>query len=80
MWLNALIRAANRTAGTVELPTNRLVGMPPLELAGAARVGITPDGEYAFIPDQNRSDRERPNEVAVVAAPAPLESPSPPTA
>jgi DNA-binding beta-propeller fold protein YncE len=48
------------------LPSNRLVGMLPLGLAGASRIGITPDGNRAFIPDYYRSEPGRPGEVAVV--------------
>ena len=48
------------------LPSNRLVGMLPLGMAGASRIGITPDGDRAFIPDYYRSDPGRPGEVAVV--------------
>jgi DNA-binding beta-propeller fold protein YncE len=49
-----------------ELPTNRLVGRVRLGTAGAARIGITPDGRRGFIPDYYRAGLGQPSAVAVV--------------
>jgi len=47
-------------------PGNRLVGALPLPLSGAARIGLSPDGEVAFIADYWRSGEGRPGRVARV--------------
>jgi len=49
-----------------ELPDNRLVGRLGLAMAGAARIGITPDSRRAFIPDYFRSGGGRDSHVTVV--------------
>ena len=49
-----------------DLDTDRLVGRVPLGTAGAGRVGITPDGGRAFVPDYFRGGGGRRSEVAVV--------------
>ena len=49
-----------------ELPDDRLVGRLALETYGAARIGITPDGRRAFIPDYYRSGQGRQSGLAVV--------------
>ena len=49
-----------------ELPSNRLVGRLGLAMAGAARVGITPDSRRAFIPDYFRSGSTNDSHVTVV--------------
>lgn len=49
-----------------ELPGNRLVGRLALGTAGAARIGLTPDGSRAFIPDYHRSGQGAPSRIAVV--------------
>ncbi len=49
-----------------ELAGDRLVGRVRLPTAGAARIGITPDGKRAFIPDYDRSRPGHPGKVAVV--------------
>ncbi|MDH3456425.1 MAG: lactonase family protein [Gemmatimonadota bacterium] len=49
-----------------EVGSNRLVGRVALGTAGAGRIGITPDGTRAFIPDYYRSGGALRSEVAVV--------------
>lgn len=49
-----------------DLATDRLVGRVPLGTAGAGRVGITPDGRRAFVPDYFRGGGGRRSDVAVV--------------
>lgn len=49
-----------------ELPDNRLVGRLGLAMAGAARVGITPDSRRAFIPDYFRAGEGEDSHVTVV--------------
>jgi DNA-binding beta-propeller fold protein YncE len=49
-----------------ELPENRLVGRLGLAMAGAARIGITPDSRRAFVPDYFRSGGGRDSHVTVV--------------
>jgi DNA-binding beta-propeller fold protein YncE len=49
-----------------EVGSNRLVGRVALGTAGAGRIGITPDGARAFIPDYYRSGGALRSEVAVV--------------
>lgn len=45
---------------------DRLVGRLALGVPGAARIGITPDGSRAFIPDYWRTGQGAPSSVAVV--------------
>lgn len=49
-----------------ELSDNRLVGRLGLAMAGAARIGITPDSRRAFIPDYFRSGGGSDSHVTVV--------------
>jgi len=49
-----------------ELPGPRLVGRARLGTAGAGRIGITPDGSRAFVPDYYRAGAGVTSEVAVV--------------
>jgi DNA-binding beta-propeller fold protein YncE len=49
-----------------ELPENRLVGRLGLAMAGAARIGITPDSRRAFIPDYFRGGPGRDSDITVV--------------
>ncbi len=49
-----------------EMEGDRLVGRVTLPTAGAARIGITPDGTRAFVPDYDRSQPGVPGRVAVV--------------
>ena len=49
-----------------EMEADRLVGRVTLPTAGAARIGITPDGNRAFVPDYDRSQPGVPSRVAVV--------------
>jgi len=49
-----------------ELEADRLVGRVTLPAAGAARIGITPDGTRAFVPDYDRSQPAVPSRVSVV--------------
>ena len=49
-----------------ETAGDRLVGRVTLSTAGAARIGITPDGARAFVPDYDRSQPAVPGRVAVV--------------
>jgi DNA-binding beta-propeller fold protein YncE len=49
-----------------ELPGPRLVGRARLGTAGAGRIGITPDGSRAFVPDYYRAGAGAISEVAVV--------------
>lgn len=46
---------------------DRLVGRVPLGLPGAARIGLTPDGRRAFVPDYFRSGEGRTSGLAVVS-------------
>ena len=46
--------------------SDRLVGRVTLPTAGAARIGITPDGARAFVPDYDRSQPGVPSRVSVV--------------
>ena len=48
-----------------ETAGDRLVGRVTLPAAGAARIGITPDGARAFVPDYDRSQPGVPGRVAV---------------
>jgi YVTN family beta-propeller protein len=49
-----------------EMAGDRLVGRVTLPTAGAARIGITPDGARAFVPDYDRSQPTVASRVAVV--------------
>ena len=49
-----------------EMGGDRLVGRVTLPTAGAARIGITPDGSRAFVPDYDRSQPGVPSRVSVV--------------
>jgi len=49
-----------------ELQGDRLIGRAVLPTAGAARIGITPDGARAFVPDYDRSRPGIAGRVAVV--------------
>jgi len=49
-----------------EIPSNRRVGQLMLPTPGAARVGITPSGRRAFIPDYWRGGMGQTSQVAVV--------------
>ncbi len=62
----ATVSHGEPTLWKFELPSNRLVGMLPMEMAGAARIGITPDGRRAFVPDYYRSGGDAASQVAVV--------------
>jgi YVTN family beta-propeller protein len=62
----ATVAHGEPTLWKFELPTNRLVGMLPLRMSGAARIGVTPDGRRAFVPDYYRSGGQEASEVAVV--------------
>lgn len=50
-----------------ELATDRLVGRLRLPLKGASRVGLSPDGTLALIPDYFRASAGDPTSVAVVS-------------
>ncbi len=47
-----------------ERPGHRLIGALRLPMGGAARIGLTPDGRIAFVPDFGRSAGDEPGEVA----------------
>lgn len=47
-----------------ERPGDRQVGALILPMAGASRIGLTPDGEVAFVPDYWRSALDAPGRVA----------------
>ncbi len=49
-----------------ERPTDRLVGRVDLGTYGAARIGITPDGRRAFVPDYYRSGQGQVSGLAVI--------------
>jgi YVTN family beta-propeller protein len=65
-FLYVTVAHGTPTLWKVALPGNRVVGRVQLGTAGAGRVGITPDGETAFVPDYYRSGGSTPSEVAVV--------------
>jgi len=62
----ATVAHGEATLWKYELPGSRLVGRVKLGIAGAARIGITPDGRRAFVPDYYRDGGATPSEVAVV--------------
>jgi DNA-binding beta-propeller fold protein YncE len=49
-----------------ERPSNRLVGRVRLETFGAGRIGITPDGQTALVPDYYRDGGAAASHVAVI--------------
>lgn len=62
----ATVAHGDPTLWKFQVGTDRLVGRLRLGTAGAARIGITPDGRRAFIPDYYRAGAGRTSEVAVV--------------
>lgn len=64
--LYATVSHGESTLWKFELEGDRLVGRVPLGIAGGARIGITPDGARAFIPDYDRGTSGAVSNVAVV--------------
>jgi len=62
----ATVAHGEPTLWKFERPGNRLVGRVRLGTWGAARIGISPDGELAFVPDYYRDDPGIESKVAVV--------------
>jgi DNA-binding beta-propeller fold protein YncE len=62
----ATVAHGEPTLWKYELPDDRLVGRVDLRTNGAARIGITPDGRRAFIPDYYRSGMGQASGLAVV--------------
>jgi len=62
----ATVSHGDPTLWKFELPEDRLVGRVALGTYGAARIGITPDGQRGFIPDYYRSGQGQPSGLAVV--------------
>jgi YVTN family beta-propeller protein len=62
----ATVAHGEPTLWKYEMEGDRLVGRVTLPTAGAARIGITPDGTRAFVPDYDRSQPGVPSRVAVV--------------
>ena len=62
----ATVAHGEPTLWKYEVQGDRLVGRVTLPTAGAARIGITPDGARAFVPDYDRSQPGVPSRVAVV--------------
>ena len=60
------IAHGNPTLWKFELPDDRLVGRLRLGSRGASRVGLTPDGRFAFVPDYDRAGAGAVSEVTVV--------------
>ncbi len=60
------IAHGNPTLWKFELEGDRLVGRLGLGARGASRVGLTPDGIWAFVPDYYRAGGGAAGEVAVV--------------
>ena len=60
------IAHGNPTLWKFELPDDRLVGRLRLGSRGASRVGLTPDGRFAFVPDYARAGAGAVSEVTVV--------------
>jgi DNA-binding beta-propeller fold protein YncE len=56
----------NPTLWKFELPDDRLVGRLRLGSKGASRIGLTPDGRLAFVPDYDRAGTGAVSEVTVV--------------
>lgn len=63
----ATVAHGEPTLWKFELRTDRLVGRVRLGMGGAGRIGITPDGRRAFVPDYFRSGGGEPGVVAVIA-------------
>jgi YVTN family beta-propeller protein len=62
----ATVAHGEPTLWKFELRGNRLVGRVRLGMAGAGRIGVTPGGDRAFVPDYYRSGGDVRSEVAVV--------------
>jgi DNA-binding beta-propeller fold protein YncE len=62
----ATVSHGDPTLWKFELPGDRLVGRVALGTYGAARIGITPDGQRGFIPDYYRSGQGQLSGLAVV--------------
>jgi len=62
----ATVAHGEPTLWKYEMLGDRLVGRVTLPTAGAARIGITPDGARAFVPDYDRSQPGVPSRVSVV--------------
>lgn len=62
----ATVAHGEPTLWKFEMAGDRLVGRVTLPTAGAARIGITPDGTRAFVPDYDRSQPGVASRVAVV--------------
>ena len=62
----ATVAHGEPTLWKFEMASDRLVGRVTLPTAGAARIGITPDGARAFVPDYDRSQPGVPSRVSVV--------------
>jgi YVTN family beta-propeller protein len=62
----ATVAHGEPTLWKYEMADDRLVGRVTLPTAGAARIGITPDGARAFVPDYDRSQPGVPSRVSVV--------------
>ncbi len=56
----------NPTLWKFELPDDRLVGRLSMGSKGAAKVGVTPDGRFAFVPDYDRAGTGAVSEVTVI--------------
>ncbi len=65
-FLYVTVSHGDPTLWKLSLPTNQVVGRVRLGIAGAGRVGITPDGGTAFVPDYYRSGGAARSEIAVV--------------
>jgi len=63
----ATVSHGEPTLWKFEREGDRLVGRLRLGIPGAGRIGITPDGARAFIPDYWRSGQGRESQVAVVS-------------
>ena len=63
----ATVAHGEPTLWKFERPENRLVGRVRLGTWGAARIGISPDGAVAFVPDYYRDDPGVESMVAVVS-------------
>ena len=62
----ATLSHGNPTLWKYETADDRLVGRLTLNTAGASRVGLTPDGTRAFIPDYWRGGLGQASQVAVI--------------
>ena len=62
----ATVAHGEPTLWKYEMVSDRLVGRVTLPTAGAARIGITPDGARAFVPDYDRSQPGVASRVSVV--------------